>query len=61
MWPAVTTHTRGVGLVGVLIVTSLQLFLPARLWAAALLTTAIAMLAYALLAVVQHAAEARLR
>jgi NitT/TauT family transport system permease protein len=50
--------TRGLG---VLIVTSLQLFLPARLWAAALLTTVIALLAYGVLALVERAAEARLR
>jgi hypothetical protein len=45
----------------VLIVTSLQLYLPARLWAAAMLTTAIALVAYGLLALVERAAEARLR
>jgi ABC-type nitrate/sulfonate/bicarbonate transport system permease component len=50
--------TRGLG---VLILTSLQLHLPERLWAAALLTALLAMALFAAFSVAQRAAEVRYR
>lgn len=46
---------------GLLIISSMQLFLPQRLWAAAGLAALMAMIAYGVLSVIQHRVEQRYR